>query len=297
MSNVKRIAWLAMLSMLLPASAMAAKSKSSAGESASAAESIPAQPSPSVPLPVGDGRCDMLARFNATYWYKATWCARRHKAMRTQEEKIKKLIARTYPGLHRAIMTAPYGPFGRTAIDDSPYNPDTSPFLDKASCKENFGFLMRDIKDAKTRQTILKCWEQPREAATGKPVSPLNDRVCVGTGQYMASAWYRADMCTARHKELEGQTAKLKAQITASLPAFQKAISTRPLLDAGKFMATYSMAKSARDPNLTKEACEANLNFLAMSLKQNEWSNSIQQCWGKSPGKTASAAETSAATQ
>lgn len=166
-------------------------------------------------------------------------------------------------------------------MDNLPVLPDSNPMLSEEGCRTNFGFMMRSLKDAKTRQTILQCWEQPRSVADSTPPSPLNDKVCVGTGQYMASAWYKAGMCTARHKDLAAREAKIKEQIAATYPEFQKAISTPPLLDAGKYMASYSSSVWKNDPSLTEEGCEANLDFLAAPLNVADWKDAVEQCWGK----------------
>ncbi len=228
-----------LLLILLPAFSLAAEPKPNAGQSPFSPAASPSRPSPSVPLAVSDGRCDLATQSNAIYWYMTTLCAQRHEDMRPQEEKLKKLIASTYPGFHRAITMPPYSAFGRAAIDSLPYPPDGNPFLDEKSCKGIPEIMMRNIENNK--QTILQCWEQPA-AAKGEPASPLDDKICVGTGQYMASAWYKAGMCTARHKDLAAREAKIKEQLAAAYPGFNKAISTPPLLDAGKTMATYSLA-------------------------------------------------------
>ncbi len=287
--NMKRIL---LLLMLLPAASWAAEPQPVPGQNPALPASSPAQSSLSLPLAVSDARCDLIARSNAMYWYTATLCAQRHKDMRPQEEKIKNLIASTYPGFHRAITLPPYSAFGRAEMDNLPYRPDSNPFLDKKSCKVNFGFLMRNVKETQTRQTILQCWEQPT-AAKAKPPSPLDDKVCVGAAQYLASAWYRAGMCTARHQGLAAREAKIKEQLAATYPDFQKAISTPPILDAGKYMATYSLSDADHDPNLSEEGCEANLDFLETPLQDTDWKNAVEQCWGKP--RTAAQEQSSAA--
>ncbi|HEY5994273.1 MAG TPA: hypothetical protein VIU46_06675 [Gallionellaceae bacterium] len=268
------------LLFLLPATCLAAETQPASGNNATAASS-PAQSSLSVPLFVSDLHCDMVARFNAISWYTATLCSRRHQDMRAQEDKIKHLITRTYPGLHRAITMPPYSAAARETMDNSPYLPDSNPMFDEKSCKLNFDRMMMSIKDAETRRTILQCWEQPPSVANDTSPAPLNDKVCVGTAQYMASAWYKAGMCTALHKGLAMREAKIKEQIAATYPEFQKAISTPPLLDAGKYMATYSSSVFGNDPTLTEEGCAANLDFLAAPLNGTDWTDTVEQCWGK----------------
>lgn len=277
MLNVKRAALLWVLS---PALSVAAEPQPA--ESAPAATgSSPARLSLSVPIDQSDARCELPAMFGAMNWYNATVCARLHKAMRPQEEKFKELISSTYPGFHRAITMPPFSTLARQTVHDSPSPPEESFMFTEASCKQNFENMMRSINDAKTRQTIQQCWEQPRAAAKDKPFSPLDDRVCVGTAQYLASAWYKAGMCTSRHKDLAEREAKVKEGLASTYPEFQKTISTPPILDAGKYMATYDLAQWGNDPSLSEEGCEQNLDFLASPLRDTEWKEAVEQCWGK----------------
>ncbi len=285
------------LLFLLPATCLAMEAQP-AGQNPAAAASSPAQTFLSVPLVVSEPHCDFVARSNATYWYTATLCAQRHKDMRRKEATIKNVIASTYPGFHRAITMPPYSAAGR-AMDNLPFLPDSNPMLSEKGCEMNFGFMLRSVKDAKTKQTILQCWEQPRPVAENARPAPLNDKVCVGTGQYMASAWYKADMCTTLHKDLAVREAQIKEQIAATYPEFQKAISTPPLADAGKDMATYASSVWKNDPSLTEEGCAANLDFLAAPLNAADWKGAVEQCWGKPnpvPASTANPKSSEAAT-
>lgn len=107
------------------------------------------------------------------------------------------------------------------------------------------------------------------------------DKTCIAVGQLMAMNWYHATMCTDRHKKLRSQERVIKGIIASTYPAFHTALTTPPLSDAGKYLATGSPYLPDSDLSLTEKGCKLNFDVLMWTVKDPEWRQAVLQCWEK----------------
>lgn len=108
----------------------------------------------------------------------------------------------------------------------------------------------------------------------------------------MAMNWYHATLCTDRHKSLRPRERVIKGIIAGTYPAFHTAITTPPLSETGKHLATGSPYLPDGDFTLTEEGCETNFRLLLQAVKDAQWKQAILQCREK-PRKEAQDASTS----
>ena len=117
--------------------------------------------------------------------------------------------------------------------------------------------------------------------AQATPPAAEADNTCRGLSQLTAMNWYHATMCADRHNKLKQREKAIKDEIARTYPAFHTALTTPPLSDVGKYLATGLPYLPDSDPTLTEKGCETNFTFLNLLLKEGQWKQAILQCWEK----------------
>ena len=91
--------------------------------------------------------------------------------------------------------------------------------------------------------------------------------------------WYRAEACTALHRNLGPREQRIKKKIASTFPAFHALILSPENAAKGKELNASSPYQSGKDPFLDEDGCSMVLLNVESAIMDERISNVIMQCW------------------